>query len=530
MRKLISLLVVSCLAVSEACSSGAIASGGGGNGWFFWESPTNRRVAPCKMSADGQKVVGYTLDAGVAFVATKSGMTEIPSAYELTSISPNGLYAAGSAHNGTGTKAALTNLDSGWVDYVSEYPYASGYAVDDNGTLCGDYSPPGLGNTAFRKPLGGSLQTIGSFAQSSVSATTGNGGAVAVVGMTVDGGPMNSYWYNGTGDPVPVPSNGDTWCVPRGICDGLLVGETGTALAPKPFKWGPGDAAKTILPPLGTAQKGVAWGVANYPTTKMIGGYVYNSTVFAVVWLDNGAGGWVAREIKPLLLEAGYILGTNILSAVGDVSPDGRYIMIGVQKAIGDTSVARFVVLNTWFGTNLGQVKTQTIGSAVTITNRVVVAAPPDAIYVENDDRSSGIRINLTGHTVNVGDRISVSGTLADLNGERVVAGQLASLKVFPGVWPMPKPLTVPNKVIAIPDGLCLDGMLVRTVGTVKAHGEGCFVIDDGSSEHGLTVLLPAGVSAPALGDFVGVCGVGAKSTDAQGCLLLRSAADIEVQ
>ena len=188
------------------------------------------------------------------------------------------------------------------------------------------------------------------------------------------------------------------------------------------------------------------------------------------------------------------------------------------------------MVLNTWFGTNLGQVKTQSIGSAVTLTNRVVVAAPPDALYVENDDRSSGIRINLTGHTVNVGDRISVSGTLAEINGERVVTGQLASLKVFPGVWPMPKELSVSNKVIASPDGLCLDGMLVRTVGSVKAHAEGSFVIDDGSSEHGLTVLLPAGVSAPALGDFVGVCGVGAKSTDAQGCLLLRSAADIEVQ
>lgn len=529
MRKLISLLVVSCLAVSEASSSGAIASGGGGNGWAYWESPPNLRVAPYKMSADGQKVVGNIL-GGSCFVATPGGITEITSVYELNSISPNGRWAAGSAFNGAGSKAALLDLSSGAVEYVSGYEHVFGDAVDDNGTLCGDYTPPGLGNTAFRKPLGAPIQTIGSFIQSYANATTGNGSVVTIGGRTVSGGPMNSWWYNGTGDPVPAPSNGDSWCYPRAVCDAFLVGETGTALSPKPFRWGPGDVAKTILPPLGTAQKGAAWGVANYPTTKMIGGYVSNSARFAVVWLDNGTGGWVAREIKPLLLEAGYNLGTNILIAVGDVTPDGRFLEIDVEKAIGDTSVARFVVLNTWFGTNLGQVKTQSVGSAVTLTNRIVVASFSNALYVENDDRSAGIRINLTGHTVNVGDRISVSGTLAEINGERVVTGQLASLKVFPGVWPMPKELSVSNKVIASPDGLCLDGMLVRTVGSVKAHAEGSFVIDDGSSERGLTVLLPAGVSAPALGDFVGVCGVGAKSTDAQGCLLLRSAADIEVQ
>jgi len=339
MRKLISLLVVSCLAVSEACSSGAIASGGGGNGWAYWESPTGRRVAPYKMTADGQKVVGYTLDTGAGFVATKSGMTEIPSAYELTSISPNGLYAAGSAYNGAGTKAALINLDSGWVDYVSEYPYACGYAVDDNGTLCGNYSPPGHGNTAFRKPLGGLVQTLGSFVQSSVQATTADGSAVAIGGMTVSGGPDNAYWCDALGNLTAAPSNGDNFCFPRGMCNAFLVGETGTALAPKPFKWGPGDVAKTILPPLGTAQKGAAWGVANYPTTKMIVGYVSNSARFAVVWLDNGTGGWVARWIKPFLQEAGYDPGTNLLDAVGDVSPDGRYIMIGVEKAIGDTGL-----------------------------------------------------------------------------------------------------------------------------------------------------------------------------------------------
>ncbi len=111
MRNLILLLFVSCLAFCEASFTVANASGGGGNGWAYWESPTNRRVAPSKMSADGQKVVGKMLDAGDAFVVTKGGMTEIPEAYELLSVSPNGTYAAGSAYNGAGTKAALINLD-----------------------------------------------------------------------------------------------------------------------------------------------------------------------------------------------------------------------------------------------------------------------------------------------------------------------------------------------------------------------------------------------------------------------------------
>lgn len=531
MRNLILLLFVSCLAFCEASFTVANASGGGGNGWAYWESTTTRQVAPCKMSANGQKVIGKMLDSGYGFVASPSGITEITSVYELSSISPNGLWAAGSAYNGSGTKAALINLESGWADYVSEYPYACGYAVDDNGTLGGNYSPPGLGNTAFRKPLGGLIQTLGSFVQSSVQATTADGSVSAIGGKTVSGGPTNAYWCDALGNLTAAPSNGDFYCFPRGIARKLMVGETNSYLAPKPFTWGPGDPAKTILPGYNGVWKGSALCTADYPAVKLIGGYVYiGMTQYAITWLDNGAGGWVAREIKPLLLEAGYALGSKLLTAVLDVSPNGQYVLVRVVKSLTDDSYSTAVVLNAWFGTNLGQLKTQSVGSAVTLTNRVVVAAPPDAIYVENDDRSSGIRINLTGHTVNVGDRISVSGTLADLNGERVVAGQLASLKVFPGVWPSPKPLTVSNKVIANPDGLCLYCMLVRTVGSVKAHAEGSFVIDDGSSEHGLTVLLPAGVSAPALGDFVGVCGVGAKSTDAQGCLLLRSAADIEVQ
>lgn len=530
MRNLILLLFVSCLAFCEASFTVANASGGGGNGWAYWESTTTRRLAPCKMSADGQIVIGDALDTGNGVIATPTRTTDVPGVYELRSLSPNGHWATGNAYNGTGSKAALVDLDTGSIDYISDYPDVTGDAVDDNGTLYGDYSPPGLGNTAFRKPLGAPMQTIGSFVQSFANTTTGTGSIVTIGGRTVSGGPMNSWWYNGTGDPVPAPSNGDTWCYPRGICDAFLVGESGTLLAPKPFTWGPGDPAKTILPGYNGVWKGSALCTADYPAVKLIGGYVTNPTRYALVWLDNGAGGWVAREIKPLLLEAGYALGSKLLTAVLDVSPNGQYVLVRVVKSLTDVSYSTAVVLNAWFGTNLGQLKTQSVGSAVTLTNRVVVAAPPDAIYVENDDRSAGIRINLTGHTVNVGDRISVSGTLADLNGERVVAGQLASLKVFPGVWPSPKPLTVSNKVIANPDGLCLYCMLVRTVGSVKAHAEGSFVIDDGSSEHGLTVLLPAGVSAPALGDFVGVCGVGAKSTDAQGCLLLRSAADIEVQ
>ena len=530
MRNLILLLFVSCLAFCEASFTVANASGGGGNGWAYWESPTTRRVAPCKMSANGQKVIGKMLDSGYGFVATPSGLTTITTVYELNSISANGRWAAGSAFNGAGEKAALLDLSSGAVEYVSGYQHVYAYAVDDNGTLCGDFSMGG--NTAFRKPLGAPLQTLGgSFDQSSVSATTADGSAIAIGATPVMGLPDNVYWCDALGNLTPAPSNGDTFCFPRGICNAFLCGETGTALAPRPFKWGPGDPAKTILPGFNGVWKGSALCTADYPAVKMIGGYVFSGmTQYAILWLPDAAGGWVAREIKPFLLEAGYPLGTKLITGIVDISPDGQYLLLDISKSLTDDSYSTAVVLNTWFGTNLGQVKAQAVGSAVTLTNRVVVAAPPDAVYVENDDRSAGIRINLTGHTVNVGDRISVSGTLSEINGEKVVTGQLASLKVFPGIWPMPKELTVPNKVIANPDGLCLYCMLVRTVGSVKAHAEGSFVIDDGSSEHGLTVLLPAGVSAPALGDFVGVCGVGAKSTDAQGCLLLRSAADIEVQ
>jgi hypothetical protein len=70
-------------------------------------------------------------------------------------------------------------------------------------------------------------------------------------------------------------------------------------------------------------------------------------------------------------------------------------------------------------------------GTAVTLTNKLVAAVFNGFLYVQEDDRSHGIRVNPSPMpAVTPGDRVNVSGILGTIAGERALTG--SATKVTP--------------------------------------------------------------------------------------------------
>lgn len=67
-------------------------------------------------------------------------------------------------------------------------------------------------------------------------------------------------------------------------------------------------------------------------------------------------------------------------------------------------------------------------GSRVSLASRLVSAVYASAFWIEEDDRSGGIRVS-GASTLHPGDVVDVSGTLATVNGERVLESAVVTPK-----------------------------------------------------------------------------------------------------
>jgi len=156
-------------------------------------------------------------------------------------------------------------------------------------------------------------------------------------------------------------------------------------------------------------------------------------------------------------------------------------------------------------GETIGQAKSHVDGTVASLSQKVVTAVFPGEIYIQEEDRSSGIRV-LASDTALPGDRADVIGLLKTVNGERVL--DQASVHVISS-GQRPKPLGMTAASIGVA-GLSNVGLLVRTWGRVKHSGAGWFDLTDGSlPDPGLRVLC-AGFSPPTPGSLVLVTGASA--------------------
>ena len=167
-------------------------------------------------------------------------------------------------------------------------------------------------------------------------------------------------------------------------------------------------------------------------------------------------------------------------------------------------------------------------GAPVIMEPEIVTAIVGDGFYMEESNRSSGIKVVWSGDPVSVGDIVSVDGVMAtDTNFER----QIVASSVTTGGTGSVEPLLMTNKAVGgtdwlynsgtgagqrgVLDGVGLNniGLLVRTTGTVAAVGLDYIIINDGSGARGGSVtngirISCAGLDKPVVGQNVTVTGI----------------------
>jgi len=166
---------------------------------------------------------------------------------------------------------------------------------------------------------------------------------------------------------------------------------------------------------------------------------------------------------------------------------------------------------------------------AIALVGKVVIAdhedVGPDLFYIEEDDRSAGIRVN-SSETVSRGNKVTVTGTLGvTAGGERCI--EATNVAIEPQNALVPDPLAMDNPTVG---GATLDpegyspgitgakgpynkGLLIMSWGRVT-EADGNYYICDGSkvgdyqsADDPIRVVAPASITL-AVGDYVVVTGI----------------------
>ncbi|MBI2842056.1 MAG: hypothetical protein HYX78_01505 [Armatimonadetes bacterium] len=208
------------------------------------------------------------------------------------------------------------------------------------------------------------------------------------------------------------------------------------------------------------------------------------------VWGDEGTAAcdWPANQQNPAVT-----VGSTGPIVVWD---DDRTYVPGTPKYLADIYVQRFGAPSSV--DQISEARLASDGTPVILTDKVVTAAFPDFFYIEESDRSSGIKVVGTGP--GQGRLAQLEGVLETADSERQIRLTAAAADRGPGV--VPKPLAMPNRSVGgssvkvgdevrVPGvggpGLNNIGLLVTVFGRVGFisdyyHWDGPhFYIDDGS-------------------------------------------------
>lgn len=192
------------------------------------------------------------------------------------------------------------------------------------------------------------------------------------------------------------------------------------------------------------------------------------------------------------------------------------------------------------YSTSIKSAKTLTEGKLAGIKDAVVTAAFDDCFYIESEDRAMGIRVDKLGHGVTPGTRVTVYGTPAVHQGERIIKAVvilpegdgyvapvgMSNKEVGGGDWAYDPVLKTGQMGITGASGLNNIGLLVTTWGRVTYSEPGFFYIDDGSgikdgSGHtGIKVYGRVPTAEDPVGKWVKVTGI--SSCETLGANLIR--------
>lgn len=144
---------------------------------------------------------------------------------------------------------------------------------------------------------------------------------------------------------------------------------------------------------------------------------------------------------------------------------------------------------------SIGKAKAFTDGTTVTLAGKVVSANFGACFYIEEIDRSSGIRVEST--VTGVSSLVNVVGTLSTVNGERRLISattEIAGTGEVPGAIALTNravggaPLNTYTPGIYGGTGLNNIGLLITVAGRVTAIEPGLCYISDGSTTGGIAV------------------------------------------
>lgn len=267
-----------------------------------------------------------------------------------------------------------------------------------------------------------------------------------------------------------------------------------------------------------------------------------SSGIFKVDFLVDGQPAWTDTQAPYEFMwnTNGLSTGVHTLSAKATDASSNRL-------------TANSPVVSVWVGPpgsepRIGEARGLANGSPVILFQKVVTADIGTYFYIEEPDRSSGLKVNRTSPPV--GSLVNVSGSMNTVNGEREVGAAVVEVT---GSTAPPAPLGLSNVRIGgeaagpftpgVQGGWGLNniGLLVRTWGKVKAVvGSFYLYIDDGSNlkdGYGYTgvrvdVSGLSGWTPPPTGKTVMVTGLSSTATIAgkiQRRIKVRSAADIQI-
>ena len=215
-------------------------------------------------------------------------------------------------------------------------------------------------------------------------------------------------------------------------------------------------------------------------------------------WTSAGIETSMSRDDLPLAA------GRTYYVSVTARNPSQRWSEVGVSAGVSVVSVV---------GTStIGDLKKADEGSSVSLLGKTVSAVFGDCFFIEENDRSAGIRCVEASASLTAGQIVDVSGTLAIVNGERVVSG---ATHVVSGTQPAGgeiKPLAMAGSAILA--GASPLSLEVTLYGRVASVADGVFVIDDGAklASGGVKVQcvgIPTVGGAPiSIGNYVAATGV----------------------
>lgn len=199
---------------------------------------------------------------------------------------------------------------------------------------------------------------------------------------------------------------------------------------------------------------------------------------------------------------------TVTFTPASPLSPGSQYtvtLTTGIQTAEGKSLQSQYqwpftVAANPL--DRIGSLRGLPDGTGVALTGKAVHYADGLKGYLEEADRSSGIRADLVTDPSLLGREVSVSGILTTTgSGERIIS----VLSFDAGGALSVAPVGVTNRALR---GRMLDGMNVRTWGRVTSVVDAnTVIISDGSDDPGIRVSRPGSpISAPA-GSVVAVTG-----------------------